>query len=99
MSSYDWKSNTVTFATGTDSPTQSFTTGASYTIDLDVTENLTNADFEGRTVTDTITLVVKNAPTAALRYNTDGSATYTAPPAGHIIIDKGAYVYFSGSTS
>src|SRR4030042_720353 len=43
--------------------------------------------------------VVKNPPPSPPRYNTNGSTTYAAPPAGHIIINKGAYVYFSGSTS
>jgi len=99
--SYSWSDDGTAFGSGQAGPTRTFTASSThaYTIAFSATEDFPKADFPGRPAPDSITLVVKNAPTADIKYNTDGSATYVAPPSPYKAVKTGDTIYLSADDS
>jgi hypothetical protein len=101
---YSWESTNhspTEFDTALDPAIEPFATDNSdvYDVTFSVTETFTGSSFT-REMTDQVTVVVKNPPTAAIRYNQTGASDpYTAPATTYLVINQGDTIYFSGGTS
>jgi hypothetical protein len=99
VNSYSWSDDGASFGGGLAGPVRNFAAPSSSVIVFSGTEDFPKGDFAGRSATDSITLVVKNSPTADIKYNTDGSTTYVAPPSSYKAIKTSDTLYLCADGS